>query len=191
MSKILEIEVRYTIDKDSLDSIIDNINNLNFYKINSIQQEDIYYTSKYVDFIESEECLRIRTTDDKSEITWKPPSNSKMKRSDFFWKEEVDLAINNQREQARKLFRRLKFIEYCIVKKDRAIYVRNDGVEISLDYINSLGYFIEIEVKSSELDIAKKNISSIVEGLGLESSSLCKIPYRDLVVKSKQENKLC
>ena len=57
---MIEVEVKAKID--NFEHIVKELNNRGAIKQNKIYQEDIYFKSPIVDFIKTDECLRIRTT---------------------------------------------------------------------------------------------------------------------------------
>ncbi|MCK0138918.1 class IV adenylate cyclase [Aliiroseovarius sp. F47248L] len=182
MQEIFEIELRYRLGSEVLAvEFGKNVLNQGFKVEASLSQEDIYYSSKHKDFIESEECLRIRTVDGRSEITWKPPSTADMKVADEFWKEEVDLQIGSQHDIAKKMLNALDFFEVATVEKQRQSFVGPEGVEVSIDVVKGVGAFVELEVKHHDPDHGKRVIRRTAEGLGLAASEICRTPYRDLV----------
>jgi adenylate cyclase class 2 len=183
MQNIYEVELRYKLDGEGCHAkaLEETLVYLGFTHSKSIRQEDIYYSSKHKDFIESEECLRIRTVDGLSEITWKPPSCADMKVADEFWKEEVDLQIKSQHDVAKRLLTALDFFEVAIVEKQRTSYEGPNGVEVSLDLVSSVGTFVEIEVKHSDANQGKEIIRQIAVEIGVSNYEICRTPYRDLV----------
>ncbi len=186
MQEIFEIELRYRLgDEAEVNALEKTILNQGFELEGTLEQEDIYYSSKHKDFIESEECLRIRTVDGQSEVTWKPPSTADMKDADEFWKEEVDLQIGSQNETARKMLNALDFFEVATVKKLRRSFVGPEGVEVSVDVVIGVGAFVELELKHHDPDYGKHLIRAVAESLGLTAKEICRTPYRDLVRESK------
>ncbi len=175
-----EVEIKYYLGKDIKD-LLWLISNFNWLQIGEEYQEDIYYTSKYKDFISSEECLRIRETKDKCELTWKPPTSLEMLEKKQVWKEEIDLDIKGQKEIIMSLLYNLDFIEYVTVKKSRIKYDIDDSTNISLDFIESLGWFLEIEtITDNDLEGTEKN-NNIASILKVERNMVVNVPYRDMV----------
>ena len=183
MSKVLEVEIRYKIpNKTYLKSLYDKLNKLGFHFVVEENQEDIYFSSHYKDFLKNEECLRIRTVKGSSMITWKPPSSKEMKRSDDFWKQEIDLRIGSQREIARQLLQHLDFFEVAIVKKRRQLFKNDENVLVSIDQIAEIGEFLEIEVQHSNIQYARKKIRDFAKLLEVDNLQIVNIPYRDLIL---------
>lgn len=183
MQEIFEVELRYRLGDDvtKAKNLEKMLSKKGFKADRSMDQEDIYYSSKHKDFIESEECLRIRTVDGDSEITWKPPSSADMKEADEFWKEEVDLQIGLQHDVAKRMLSALDFFEVATVEKHRKSFVGPEDVEVSIDVVAGVGTFVELEVKHTDPSRGKKLIREVAEILHLSENEICRTPYRDLV----------
>lgn len=176
-----EIEVKYYLG--------DNVSELRhivaqrWQRIGVQEQSDTYYTSKYKDFIATEECLRIRCTDAYEELTWKPPSSVAMKKEGQYWKEELNVKITGQSATIRKMLEKLDFIEYVTVLKRREIFKIDSDSIVALDHIEGLGWFVEIETLfHSDRDEEGVNRNyKIAEDLGIRQCPQIDEPYRDLV----------
>ena len=66
--------------------------------------------------------------------------------------DEYEVEIDDE-EMMKKLLHALRFEVIAVVNKTRLIYMVQDQYEVSLDYVEELGYFIEIEVKEYHRDI--------------------------------------
>ena len=60
--------------------------------------------------------------------------------------DEYEVEIDNK-ENSDRIFNDLSLEQIAVVDKTRVNYLYLDKYEISLDFVKSLGYFIEIEVK--------------------------------------------
>lgn len=178
-----EVEMKYFLG-NNVEPIIEIINKYKWFKIDEIYQKDKYYTSKYKDFIESEECLRIRTTNSYVELTWKPPTSKEMNEKGQYWKEELDIDIKSIHEKVEKLLLVLDFIEYVEVEKRRLKFRINDFSIICLDKIEGLGWFIEIETMHDDENYALEQNETYANKLMLKTEDKVNIPYRDLVKKN-------
>ncbi|MBW7941985.1 MAG: class IV adenylate cyclase [Candidatus Kuenenia stuttgartiensis] len=183
-----EIELRFFIG-ESIKTIEEKINHSLHYKfLKEVTEEDIYYTSKHKDFITSEECLRIRDVNGNCEITWKPATTDDMLFQKSFWKEEINLSIRGtQKEIAKALLQSLDFVECSIVKKKRVYYKIDRHTLLTLDYIDQLGWFVEIETISEDESISLIKNRQIAKKLQLSLECAINIPYRDLVQDNKSK----
>ena len=107
-------------------------------------QEDIYFASPIVDFAETDEALRIRTTNNDTFITYKGPKlNEKAKT-----RKEVEMTIESA-AKASDIFTEIGFTPARTVRKNRQYY-RYENFEISLDDVEGLPPYMEIEIALSD-----------------------------------------
>lgn len=178
----LEVEIRYRLLDEDRERLLLELSRLGFSPCGSTVQRDVYYTSRHKDFVETEECLRIRHVGTRATITWKPPTTAAMRRSDQFWKEEIDLRIGRQFGVARRLLCALDFVEYVTVIKERTVYRRHSSsTEVAVDCVEGLGSFVELESQSLDAISARRRNRELARCLGLDPRCLVTIPYRDLV----------
>ena len=127
-------------------------------------QEDIYFASPIVDFAQTDEALRIRTTNNNIFITYKGPKlNSEAKT-----RKEVEMSIESA-EKAKDIFEEVGFKEARTVRKNRQYYTY-ENFEISLDDVEGLEPYMEIEIAledGSYYDDAQKKIFELFEKLGV------------------------
>lgn len=112
-------------------------------------QHDIYFNPPHRNFLEHKdnvcEWFRIRVSNQKAEINYKDwlPHDVKIKTHCNEYETEV-----SSYDQLRNILDKLNFIKLIEVKKTRKIWDYND-VEISIDIVEDLGEFIEVEYKGS------------------------------------------
>lgn len=135
--------------------------------------------------MKTRECLRIRTTTEKSELTYKPATTKEMKKNKKFWKKEVDVDITEQVEKINELLQDLEYKKLITVVKWRKKY-KIHGVEITVDFIKKLGYFIELELKSNDEVSALQMLDSYAAKFGLSEDDIINKPYRDLLMETKK-----
>lgn len=133
------------------------------------KQIDTYYTPLGGIFLKPRypyEWLSLRQRDMKITVNykhWYPEGSEATTFCDEFETEIKDLP------QFKKILSALKFEEIITVKKDREIYVKNK-MEISLDKVSSLGYFIEIELLkySSDVEKSRKELLDFAGQIGVD-----------------------
>ena len=144
------------------------LENLGATKTKKEFQEDIYFNSPIVDFANTDEALRIRTTKENNDenifITYKGPKiDSKSKT-----REEIEIGIEDS-EKCSKIFQHLGFTKVRAVKKDRQYYSYKN-FEISLDDIEGLDPYMEIEIAledGSDYTEAQNKIFDLFSKLGV------------------------
>ena len=139
----------------------------NYKKIYEGIEVDTYYNHPCRDFSRTDEALRIRrrTGFEKAILTYKGPrAPSKVKI-----REEIELEVDE--DKAKKLLERLGFKPIAVIKKRREVYIV-DGAYVTIDRVEGIGLFMEIEAESEEkvLSVWKKlgKIGEIEEKTYLE-----------------------
>lgn len=147
---MIEKEVKIILEKPSIKELKELLDK-NMIFLNAEEQEDIYFNFVYRNFKISDETVRIRKTNGKIELTYKGPKLS----SDLKSREEITVIvkdINNVIEFLQKI----GFYPVITIRKTRLNYL-DDSFIISLDTIDNLGEFIEIEAKIELEDYKIKN----------------------------------
>ena len=139
---MIEVEVKAKID--NFEHIVKELNNRGAIKQNKIYQEDIYFKSPIVDFVKTDECLRIRTTMEndskKYYITYKGPKFDLKGQT----RKEIETAVESS-EKCCELFESLGFTKAFTVKKNRQYY-KYENFLICLDDVEGLEPYMEIEI---------------------------------------------
>ncbi len=189
MTNKLEIEKKYYIRNSSIEELSKIIEKKGGKYIGDNRQCDIYFNVPGRDSLTSKECLRIRESDTKKEITYKPATKQKDMDSGFFAKKEVNLAINDI-ETAKILLLDMGCTILAEVNKERKRYGL-DKFRIFIDNILNIGLFIEIEVLDVQENVKKciNDIDKLMLSLNLDNYVIEDKPYRDIVIESqKKEN---
>ena len=159
---MIEVEVKARIG--SFGEMEKNLETLGAVRTKTEFQEDIYFQSPIVDFAKTDEALRIRTTDSDTFITYKGP---KLNR-DAKTRKEIEMAIESS-AKAKGIFEEIGFTPARTVKKNRQYY-RYENFEISLDDVEGLPPYMEIEVAlddGEDYSDAQKRIFGLFERLGI------------------------
>ena len=130
-------------------------------------QVDTYYNHPERDFAKTDEALRIRKEKGRNSLTYKGPKVDDLSKT----REEIQFSIEDP-EAAGKVLVKLGFSEAGVVKKHRRKF-KLGNLKISLDRVEGLGEFVEIEALDtniSEQDVSKTRdrIIAIMDELGLE-----------------------
>lgn len=159
---MIEVEVKAKID--SFEEMEKRLENLGALKSKKEFQEDIYFASPIVDFAQTDEALRIRTTNNNIFITYKGPKLNK----DAKTRKEVEMNIESA-GKAKDIFEEIGFKEVRTVRKNRQYYTY-ENFEISLDDVEGLNPYMEIEISledGNDYDDAQKSIFELFEKLGI------------------------
>lgn len=110
----------------------------------SIRQSDTYFQHPIRNFAQTDEALRIRNSDNQSYLTYKGPKLDSTSKT----REELEIEIQKP-EKFSNILKKLGFSSVLTVAKTRKIYSLDD-ITISLDNVDDLGDFIELETDVSD-----------------------------------------
>lgn len=152
----IEIEAKLEIEKNKYQELIYFLSKETTKHIHK-EQHDIYFSPENPKFFGDEindECIRIRIQKDKYVLCYKKI---------YFGKEEADIHIVEYETEISNLeatiniLKGVRIEKVCEVKKKRDSFLYKDLFEISLDAVEDLGYFIEIEIYDKTLPIKDAN----------------------------------
>jgi len=137
-------------------------------------QSDRYFAHPARDFAKTDEALRIRTTGDKSYVTYKGSKLDATTKT----RRELELPLHPDDTGARQfaeLLAALGFTPVAVVHKQRRkFYLPHAGqhVEGSLDEVDGLGTFVELELVADDdtVEEAKRVIRELATELELGPS---------------------
>ncbi len=135
---------------------------------------DLYFAHPAKDFARTDEALRIRRIGEANYVTYKGPKIDRTTKT----REEIELSLPGGPQgcaDGRRLLEALGFRPVAEVRKRRRkakIACQGRTVEASLDEVDSLGTFVELELIASADDVesAKETILQLASSLGLAGS---------------------
>jgi len=135
---------------------------------------DRYFNHPARDFAISDEALRLRRVGGAHRITYKGPKVDPVTKT----RREIDLPLGEGEDVLRSwsaLLEALGFVPAGEVRKRRRkalVAWQGRSVEVSLDQVERLGSFVELEliVDENELDPARACIAALAAELGLVTS---------------------
>jgi len=153
-----------------------------------VTQVDTYYDAPHRDFAETDEALRIRREradgDEVAKLTYKGPLLEAESKS----REEHETAVADA-EAARGLLDGLGFAPAAEVRKERDRY-RLDGYTVTLDSVDGLGEFVEVETETETDDIerAREGAAALLESLGLDPDQGIRTSYLGLLLDTVEDD---
>lgn len=134
------------------------------------EQHDIYFspeTPKFFGDKIDDECIRIRVQKGKYILCYKKI---------FFGEDESDIHITEYETEVSNLeatiniLKGIRVNKVCEVKKKRDSYIYKNIFEISLDKVEELGYFVEIEIYDKSIPIKKANqlLLDFIKEIGID-----------------------
>jgi len=188
MGKLQEVEVKYPLLNQS--KVLSVLKTLGAEKkVDNQYQLDIYFTPSHKDFLDNEivsEWLRIRKTEKKNTVNfkrWLPVGAKIQTHCDEF---EVNI---NDVETMEMIFKSLDFQEIIRVEKTRNSWVLN-GIEISIDAVEGLGCFIELEaidkVEEKDIPLVHEKFKNLLGLLNAETGEQDRRGYPYLIIEMKK-----
>lgn len=175
---MLEIELKVKVP--SLDPVRHQLVGHNARFSGRIHEHDVYYNAPHRDFGVTDEAVRVRYTDDHAIITYK---GAKTGSSGLKAREELNTAVESG-EVFEAILDRLGFTRTAEVNKWRENY-QLDNTAVSLDSVDELGTFVEIEVLAERDDkAAAAQIQRISKEIGVQGEPIL-ASYLELLL-SKQ-----
>jgi adenylate cyclase class 2 len=155
----MEIEIKCYCDDDK--NVKSLLSEMGAQFIGKRFESDTYFNHPAKDFKDSDEALRLRKVGEKTIITYKGPKVSKITKARI----EHETVVEDYASM-KNILEGLGFIRSGVIEKERFIYSFN-GMEISIDYVDGLGTFVEIEKIGELKDEIEKELFNIAERLGL------------------------
>jgi len=191
MKKHQEVEVKYPLYNS--EDVLKSIEIINAKKIlNNEHQVDAYFTPYHKNFLDNEiisEWLRIRESDKKCSVNfkrWLPIGEKIQTHCDEF---EVSISDVKTMEL---IFKALDIREIIRVEKTRNSWILN-GIEISIDFIEKLGYFIELEaiheVEEEKIPIVYEKFKNILTQLNADIGKQDRRGYPYLLIDLNKGDK--
>ncbi len=163
---MLEIEMKVRVA--SLDPIRRQLTGRHARFLGRIHEHDVYYNAPHRDFGETDEAVRVRYTGDHAVITYK---GAKIEASGLKAREELNTAVESG-EVFEAILDRLGFTRTAEVNKWRENY-QLGNTAVSLDSVDELGTFVEIEVMAEGNDTAASGqIDAISKEIGVQGEPI-------------------
>ena len=146
---------------------------------------DLYFDHPDIRIFRSGSALRVRDANGVCRLTYKGPKKDDETTS----REEIEFGIESAREM-QKILAELGFYVLCEVKKQRKTYLLGDLI-VTLDDVEDLGEFIEVEGKASndaEYMKKKKEIFMLLNDLKLSSEVISQKSYLEMILDEKRLN---
>lgn len=152
----IEIEMKLEINKEKYDELMKILKSESTKHIEK-KQHDIYFSPENPQFFGADiddECIRIRVEKNKYILCYKKI---------FFGNDENDIHITEYETEVSNLdatiniLKGIRVNKICDLIKKRDSFIYKNLFEVSLDLVENLGYFIEIEIYNKDLPIREGN----------------------------------
>ena len=171
---MLEVEAKAYLPEP--ERVMTSIMELGGREIYFTVQRDTYYRHPGRDFAITDEALRIREEEGRSFITYKGPKLDLQTKA----REELEVPLVDPKDLGMLLLR-LDFEPVAVVEKRRRGYLVGT-LEVTVDEVKGLGYFLEVEAKNcDDLEEGKERVLGLMNTLHLES--LERMSYLELLLE--------
>ena len=174
------IEIELKVRVPSLDPIRERLIKAGAEPLGRQDEHDIYYNAPHRDFGVTDEAIRVRYTGDHAVLTYK---GAKLQKHGLKAREELNTALESG-SVFEQILNRLGFTKTAEVNKHRENF-RYNGAVISLDSVDELGTFIEIEIVADDRETgASSMIEKISEELGVTGTPILS-SYLELLLSKR------
>lgn len=181
-----EIEIKIPLGKKQFLSVRRKIKKIAKF-IKKTSQEDTYYTPAHKNFVKPKypfEWLSIRKRGDNIELNYKhyyPEHAETHTHCD-----EYETKLGHE-DQVEKIFKALNIKKLVTVNKIRETYNYKNELEIALDQVRELGYFIEIESLKSfgYIQKTRERLFDFAKSLKIDIKIMDKRGYPYLLINKK------
>jgi adenylate cyclase class 2 len=181
MPDVIEREVKLKLKGMSIEELKNKLLKDQIKYIGVEKQTDIYLNSKFRNFKETDEALRIRKVNNTVELTYKGPKFSSKSKS----REEITVEINDENAML-KILQKLDIYPVYSVSKERYTFIDNN-FNICLDKVEGLGEYIEIEGINSDENKLLEYINDFIRKYNINVEMERK-SYLELLVEKNESS---
>ena len=184
----LEVETKIKVNPKNVNELRERIKKIARFR-NKTNKYDSYFAIKINGY--PKKAFRIRDDGKKLVVNFKKWLKNYWTK-DIVVKEEYEFTINNK-DIFLALMKDLGFREWMekIKKSESYIYKKNTKVNIEINEVKNLGYFIEIEyiARKEEVKKAMYTIRSILKELGIKSNEINNKGYTKMLWKKRNNRR--
>ncbi len=189
---MFEVEVKFRLSgPEELSRIREALEKSGAKLLEEVHEEDLYFAHPCKDFAKTDEALRVRVVRkgniEDVLLTYKGPrlgGEGKTRR-------EVTVQVDSG-DKIVELLSSLGFRPVITIKKRRIVYTK-ENYTITLDEVERLGFFVEIETTTDSSDLVDHCVQEILRfasTLGLDKSRVEQKTYLELLLESSSVQEL-
>lgn len=148
--------------------------------VKTVFQNDFYLQHPSRNFEETDEAIRIRDSNEGTQLTYKGPKIDALSKT----REELCVYVDNF-EIILKIFERIGFLPVAKVVKSRTIFHIEGSIIGSIDKVQDLGNFLELESEAkdyTQVEAKREELFSILDKLGLPRERTERKSYLELLM---------
>jgi adenylate cyclase class 2 len=188
-----EVELKLRADHDAVRAALDDAGAT---PDRRVRQVDTYYDAPHRDFAETDEALRLREETRErvggagggeqpaptTRLTYKGPLVEAASKT----REEHETAVADG-DEAAGILAGLGFEPAAVVEKERTFF-EVDGYTVSLDRVDGLGEFVEVEAETADsgnVADVRDGAAEVLRGLGLDPDDQIRTSYLGLLLEAE------
>jgi adenylate cyclase class 2 len=173
----VEVEVKLRVGCEEAKALLQRLSSIGLMR-GPLRERDVYYSHPCRDFSTSDEAVRVRYVNDSPCcLTYK---GSRLE-SQFKARTEINVNVS---EDPAGLLEALGFTRYVEVVKTR-YYIDLSDVQVTIDFVNDLGCFVEVESKDSD----EASVTRALEEFGIRGE-IIKETYAELMYRARRPGDL-
>jgi len=188
-----EVEIKVSAPHDEVRSALAAADANRF---DQCRQIDTYYDAPHRDFAETDEALRLREETRKrvresdgldAETTIRMTYKGPLVEAASKTREEHETAVADG-DEAAGILAGLGFEPAAVVEKDRTFFTL-DGYTVSLDHVDGLGEFVEVEAEaagSDDVAEVREGAADVLRRLGLDPDDQIRTSYLGLLLDADE-----
>ena len=169
MGRGVEREVKLRVPCEALAGLAGLLESLGARVEGPVEEVDVYYRHPCRDFASTDEALRLRVAGGGARLTYKGP---RLSRGPVKERLELEASVEGPLGEILEM---LGFREAARVVK-RRLYARLDGHTVTLDQVEGLGCFVEVEGPDPE---------ALADRLGLGGAEMVEETYLEMVLRAR------
>lgn len=185
---MLEVEQKFVLaDKEAL---LAQLEQLGATRGTELEQEDFYFTHPSRNFAETDEAIRIRRNGSDNRITYKGPKRATVSKV----RKEIELAFESGQaafEQLAEMLELLGFRPLRSVRKRRIPFTylhHQRSFEITVDEVEGLGVFAEIELLAEEPELQEADHAIIEVAALLGMTQPIRSSYLGMLIEKETQS---
>lgn len=157
---------------------------LGFIRMGTRSERDVYYNARDRDFGETDEALRVREAGSECTLTYKGP---RLPVHGLKAREELTVHLDSVAAME-EILQHLGLNRVMEVRKRREVF-RSEDVTVTLDEVEGLGPYVEIEMcVSDEIGEANRALEETKNLLGIEGEPL-NLSYLELLLAKRSASR--
>jgi adenylate cyclase, class 2 len=182
----IEVEIKFSCSEEDFLRIKEKLKEIAKY-VKTSEQSDEYFdlaNRSFLDFVHPYEWLSIRKRGGKNSLNyknWHYNSNG-----DFTHCDEFEVIVDDS-DKLLKIFSKINLKSIVVVDKIREVYNYKDEIEIDMDFIDELGYFIELEALKDlgGIELTRKRLLDFAKEIGIDTTNMADRGYAFMMMKKR------